>query len=76
MATWVAVLAVVFAALTALSPWAWVAVFVFFVLFTVMLNRIADLVSNHTDRKRHAEVWLTVLEDAKSLSRRHLCRSR
>ena len=65
MAVWVAMLAIVFAALTVLSPWALIAVFLFFVLFTVLLNRIAGLVSDHSDRKRHAEVWLAALEDAK-----------
>jgi len=64
LTTWVAVLAVVFAALTALSPWALIGVFLFFVLFTIMLNRIADVVSDHSDRKRHAQVWLAALEDA------------
>lgn len=64
MAVWVAMLAIVFAALTVLSPWALIAVFLFFVLFTVLLNRTAGLVSDHSDRKRHAEVWLAALEDA------------
>ena len=66
LTTWVAVLAVVFAALTVLSPWVLIAVFLFFVLFTVMLNHIAGIVSDHSDRKRHAEVWLAALEDAKA----------
>jgi len=76
MAVWVAMLAVVFAALTALSPWALIAVFVFFILFTVMLNRIAGMVSDHSDRKRHAEVWLAALEDANRRPHRRSCRWR
>lgn len=70
LTTWVAVLAVVFAALTALSPWALIGVFLFFVVFTVMLNHIARIVSDHSDRKRHAEVWLAALEDSQVPMRR------
>lgn len=70
LTTWVAVLAVVFAALTVLSPWVLVGVFLFFVLFTMMLSHIARVVSDHSDRKRHAEVWLAALEDTKASSRR------
>lgn len=66
LATWVAVLAVVFAALTAQSPWALIGVVLFIVLFTMMLNHIARVVSDHSDRKRHAELWLAALEDAKA----------
>lgn len=66
LTTWVAVLAVVFAALTALSPWALLAVFLFFVVFTMMLNHIAGIALYHSDRKRCAEVWLAALEDAKA----------
>lgn len=76
MAVWVAMLAIVFAALTVLSPWALIAVFLFFGLFTVLLNRIAGLVSDHSDRKRHAEVWLAALEDANRSRHRHSCRWR
>jgi len=70
LTTWVAVLAVVFAALTVLSPWALIGVFLFFVVFTMMLSHIARIVSDHSDRKRHAEVWLAALEDAKAPTRR------
>lgn len=70
LTTWVAVLAVVFAALTVLSPWVLTGVFLFFVLFTMMLTRIARVVSDHSDRKRQAEVWLAALEDAKAPRRR------
>jgi hypothetical protein len=66
LTTWVAVLAVVFAALTVLSPWVLVGVFLFFILFTFMLNHIAGVVSDHSDRKRHAEVWLASLKDAEA----------
>ncbi|MFB7882765.1 hypothetical protein [Microbacterium sp. NPDC056057] len=69
LTTWVAVLAVVFAALTVLSPWVLIGVFIFFVLFTMMLSHIARVVSDHSDRKRHAEVWLAALEDAKAPAR-------
>lgn len=69
LTTWVAVLAVVFAALTVLSPWVLIGVFLFFVLFTFMLNHIAGIVSDHADRKRHAEVWLAALRDAEDATR-------
>lgn len=69
LTTWVAVLAVVFAALTVLSPWVLIGVFLFFVLFTMMLGHIARVVSDHSDRRRHAEVWLAALEDAKAPAR-------
>lgn len=77
LTTWVAVLAVVFAALTVLSPWVLIGVFLFFVLFTIMLNHIAGVVSDYSERRRHAEVWLAALkdvEDATPLRRRWLWR--
>lgn len=75
MATWVAMIAVVFAALTALTPWALIAVFIFFGAFTFMLNHIAGLVSDHSARKRHAKVWLVALEDANRSPRHRFCRA-
>ena len=70
LTTWIAVLAVVFAALTVLSPWALIGVFLFFVVFTMMLGHIARLVSDHSDRKRQAEVWLAALQDAQEAAPR------
>ena len=64
LTTWLAVVAILLAALSSsFGVWALWGALVFTAAFTGMLIKIGSIVEHHTDRTRHAGVWLAALED-------------
>lgn len=71
LTAWLAVVAILLAALAEpFGVWALWTSIALAAGFTFMLARIGAMAVDHTDRKRHASLWLAAVEDAPTRRRR------